>query len=79
MIRKTHKDSEFTAFSHMMPYEGGDRQTLLLGLNSWAWVSFCLDRCPDLVLINGEDLTPYRAASKRIMALLGRFGTVERY
>lgn len=36
-------------------------------------------RCPDLVLINGEDLTPYRAASKSIMALLGRFGTVERY
>lgn len=31
MIRKTHNDSEFTAFSHMMLYEGGDRQTLLIG------------------------------------------------
>ena len=31
MIRKTHKDSESTAFSHMMLYEGGDRQTPLIG------------------------------------------------
>lgn len=35
-------------------------------------------RCPDIVLINGEDLTPYRAASKRIMNVLRRFGTLER-
>jgi hypothetical protein len=27
-------------------------------------------RCPDIVLINGEDLTPYRAA-KRIMEAKG--------
>lgn len=38
----------------------------------------CLSRCPDIVLINGEDLTPYRAASKRIMNVLRRFGTLER-
>jgi DNA polymerase iota len=35
-------------------------------------------RCPDIVLINGEDLTPYRAASKRIMNVLRQFGTLER-
>eukprot|EP00249_Psilotum_nudum_P017138 c26179_g1_i1 orf=32-1747(+) len=35
-------------------------------------------RCPDLVLINGEDLTPYRASSKEILKVLGRFGTLER-
>eukprot|EP00873_Tetraselmis_striata_P039314 jgi/Tetstr1/459578/TSEL_004943.t1 len=35
-------------------------------------------KCPDLVLISGEDLTPYRHASKKIQAVLQRFGTVER-
>eukprot|EP00884_Botryococcus_braunii_P008015 jgi/Botrbrau1/17214/Bobra.0620s0004.1 len=35
-------------------------------------------KCPDIVLINGEDLTPYRHASKRILAVLERFGTAER-
>ena len=35
-------------------------------------------RCPDIVLINGEDLTPYRAANKRIMNVLRQFGTLER-
>lgn len=35
-------------------------------------------RLPTLVLVNGEDLTPYRADSKRILAVLRRFGTVER-
>jgi DNA polymerase iota len=34
--------------------------------------------CPDLVLVNGEDLTPYRAVSKRILEVMRRFGTVER-
>lgn len=28
--------------------------------------------------VNGEDLTPYRTASKRIWALLQRFGPVQR-
>ena len=35
-------------------------------------------RCLDIVLINGEDLTPYREASKRIMIVLRQFGTLER-
>eukprot|EP00898_Chlorokybus_atmophyticus_P003178 jgi/Chlat1/3861/Chrsp26S04150 len=35
-------------------------------------------RCPELVLVKGEDLTPYRAASKQILAVLRRFGPVER-
>ena len=34
--------------------------------------------CPDMVLINGEDLTPYRAASKAIMNVLRWFGMLER-
>ncbi|XP_002960939.2 uncharacterized protein LOC9641429 [Selaginella moellendorffii] len=34
--------------------------------------------CSDLVLINGEDLTPYRYASKLIMEVIKRFGTVEK-
>ena len=37
-----------------------------------------LFRCPNLLLFNGEDLTPYRAASKNIMAVIGRFGVLER-
>ena len=31
-----------------------------------------------MVLVNGEDLTPYRQASKRIFSVLARFGTAER-
>ena len=34
--------------------------------------------CPELVLVPGEDLTPYRQASKRIGAVLAEFGVVER-
>ncbi|KAK9826961.1 hypothetical protein WJX74_001872 [Apatococcus lobatus] len=34
--------------------------------------------CPDLVLVSGEDLTPYRQASKSILNLLRRFGVAER-
>ena len=33
---------------------------------------------PSLVLVNGEDLTPYRQASKRIFSVLARFGTAQR-
>ena len=33
---------------------------------------------PSLVLVNGEDLTPYRQASKRIFSVLARFGVAER-
>ena len=35
-------------------------------------------QCPELQLVSGEDLTPYRAASKQILAVLAEFGTVER-
>jgi impB/mucB/samB family len=35
-------------------------------------------RCPELALVSGEDLTPYRAASRAIWAQLERFGTVQR-
>ncbi len=31
-----------------------------------------------LYVLSGEDLTPYRAASKRILAVLSRFGPAER-
>uniref|UniRef100_A0A061RGN2 DNA polymerase iota n=1 Tax=Tetraselmis sp. GSL018 TaxID=582737 RepID=A0A061RGN2_9CHLO len=34
--------------------------------------------CPDIALVSGEDLTPYRLASRRIQEVLQRFGTVER-
>ncbi len=30
------------------------------------------------MLVNGEDLTPYRQASKRIFNVLARFGVAER-
>lgn len=35
-------------------------------------------RCPGLMLVSGEDLTPYRQASKAIHAVLQRFGPAER-
>lgn len=35
-------------------------------------------KCPALVLVSGEDLTPYRQASKRILAVLERFGPAQR-
>jgi len=36
------------------------------------------EKVPSLVLVNGEDLTPYRQASKRIFSVLARFGIAER-
>lgn len=30
-------------------------------------------KCPGLVMVSGEDLTPYRAASKQILAVLSRW------
>ena len=35
-------------------------------------------RCPVLVLVSGEDLTPYRRASKEIGSVLRRFAPVQR-
>ncbi|GJP70959.1 hypothetical protein CLOP_g1852 [Closterium sp. NIES-67] len=48
------------------------------GVPKMASVADARTRCPEIVLIKGEDLTPYRAASKRILAVLARFGTLER-
>eukprot|EP00850_Spirogloea_muscicola_P002788 SM000011S18966 [mRNA] locus=s11:117343:121843:+ [translate_table: standard] len=49
-----------------------------LGVPKMVPITDAKRKCPDLVLINGEDLTPYRAASRRIMDVLRRWGTVER-
>mmetsp|Transcript_8277 Transcript_8277/g.14930 ORF Transcript_8277/g.14930 Transcript_8277/m.14930 type:complete len:481 (-) Transcript_8277:439-1881(-) len=48
------------------------------GVTKLMAISEARRKCPDLVLIPGEDLTPFRQASKRIQAVLERFGTVER-
>lgn len=34
--------------------------------------------CPELVLVNGEDLTPYRAASSQLVDIVKRFGPAEK-
>ena len=34
--------------------------------------------CPDLVLVSGEDLTPYREASESIFAALSAFGPCQK-
>ncbi|KAH8954218.1 hypothetical protein BDL97_08G068200 [Sphagnum fallax] len=49
-----------------------------LGVPKMVSIDEARKKCPELVLINGEDLTPYRAASKHIMAVLRRFGTLEK-
>jgi len=43
------------------------------GVGKCCLVSDALRRCPDLVLVNGSDLTRYRRASARIHRLLTRF------
>lgn len=49
-----------------------------IGVPKMSSISKARSICPEIILINGEDLTPYRAASKKIMAVLKRFGTLER-
>lgn len=34
--------------------------------------------CPEVALVSGEDLTPYRACAKKVRAALERFGTCEK-
>ena len=34
--------------------------------------------CPDLVLVSGEDLMPYRQASRCVFGILQRFGTAQK-
>ncbi|KAL3687502.1 hypothetical protein R1sor_013811 [Riccia sorocarpa] len=49
-----------------------------LGVPKMASIEEAKKVLPALVLVNGEDLTPYRAESKQIMAVLGRYGIVQR-
>ncbi|KAL2629504.1 hypothetical protein R1flu_014190 [Riccia fluitans] len=49
-----------------------------LGVPKMASIEEARKVLPALVLVNGEDLTPYRAESKQIMAVLGRYGVVQR-
>lgn len=48
------------------------------GITKLMSVKDAKNKCPSLVLVSGEDLTPYRRASRAIMAVLERFGTAQR-
>ncbi|CRK91773.1 CLUMA_CG005405, isoform A [Clunio marinus] len=49
------------------------------GIKKWRPVKECLEKCPDLVLVKGEDLSEYKKFSKRIAELLHEeFGSTER-
>jgi len=48
------------------------------GVTKLMSIKEALHRCQDLVLINGEDLTPYRHASKNMISVLKRYGTVQK-
>ncbi|KAL0021711.1 hypothetical protein WJX79_005570 [Trebouxia sp. C0005] len=48
------------------------------GVTKLMGITEAQQKCPDLVLVSGEDLTPYRQASKSILAVLQRFGVCER-
>ena len=48
------------------------------GVTKLQGITEAKERCPGLILISGEDLTPYRRASKEILAVLQRFGVAER-
>lgn len=49
-----------------------------LGVSKLMSIKEAMQRCPELVTINGEDLTPYREASKRMLGVLRRYGTVQK-
>lgn len=49
-----------------------------LGVTKLMGVAEARKRCPGIVLVSGEDLTPYRTASKQIMAVLQRYGAAEK-
>jgi DNA polymerase iota len=49
-----------------------------LGVQKLMSIKEAVQRCPELVLINGEDLTPYRHASKNMISVLKRYGTVQK-
>ncbi|KAJ1486919.1 hypothetical protein T484DRAFT_1618423, partial [Baffinella frigidus] len=46
-----------------------------LGVQKMTNIDEALKQCPELILLPGEDLTPYRDASKSIYKTLARFGT----
>jgi DNA polymerase iota len=48
------------------------------GVGKLQLITAALEACPSLQLVNGEDLTPYRAVSTRFLAVLSRFGPTEK-
>jgi len=48
------------------------------GVTKLMGVDAARQACPGLVLVSGEDLMPYRQASRRVLAVLQRFGTAQK-
>jgi DNA polymerase iota len=48
------------------------------GVTKLMAITSAVKACPELILVNGEDLTAYRAASKAVSAALAPFGTVQK-
>ncbi len=44
------------------------------GITKLMGIAEARQKCPDLMLVSGEDLGPYRAASRAILDVLRRFG-----
>ena len=44
------------------------------GITKLMGIAEARQKCPDLILVSGEDLGPYRAASRAILNVLRRFG-----
>ncbi|KAM6106002.1 DNA polymerase iota [Pterocles gutturalis] len=44
-----------------------------LGVKKLMSVKYAKEKCPQLILVNGEDLTPYREMSYKVTELLGEF------
>ena len=44
------------------------------GITKLMGIAEARQKCPDLLLVSGEDLGPYRAASRAILDVLRRFG-----
>ena len=71
------------AFSSRVTFPFGDGGQVVttnykareLGVQKMTNIDEALKQCPELILLPGEDLTPYRDASKRIYKTLARFGT----
>jgi DNA polymerase iota len=49
------------------------------GVGKWKPLKECLEKCPELTVVNGEDLTNYKVYSKRITEVIhSMIGTTER-